>query len=135
MFQCAISINGVTHLPEQLDYDLDYIESEKLLTKIKQALGDPKADKVMLKAKSPALHADKITIPILLIHGVDDKRVPYEQSELMLEALEDINGEVELITLEDTGHAAFREQDNIEKIYKATEKFLRTHMGPIKKLN
>ena len=124
MYACAASINGVSHLPEQIEYDLDKFDSEKLITFIKKSVGDPNIDADMLQARSPALHADKIKTPILLIHGDEDERVPYEQSELMYKALKKHNKEVEFITLEETGHAAFVYEEDIRVIYTALEKFL-----------
>ena len=39
-------------------------------------------------AESPALHADRITAPVLLIHSEHDITVPIAQSEIMEQALE-----------------------------------------------
>jgi dipeptidyl aminopeptidase/acylaminoacyl peptidase len=36
---------------------------------------------------SPAKHLDKVSIPILLVHGRDDTVVPLEQSRMMADAL------------------------------------------------
>ena len=128
LYQCAISINGVTHLPEQIDYDLDVFESEELRTYIKNSIGDPEKDMAMLRQRSPALHANKIKIPIMLIHGDDDEVVPYEQSEMMFEALEDANKTATFITLKETGHSAFYYTQDIEDIYKETEAFLTKYL-------
>ena len=68
----------------------------------------------MLIAKSPALHAEKIKASILLIHGEEDDVVPYEQSEMMLDALEDNNARFRMVTLEDTGHYAFNYKEDTE---------------------
>lgn len=124
LYRCAVSINGVTHLPEQVEYDLDKLKSDKLKTYIKQSIGDLETDMNMLIAKSPALHAEKIKASILLIHGEEDDVVPYEQSEMMLDALEDNNARVRMVTLEDTGHYAFNYKEDIETIYQSVEVFL-----------
>lgn len=124
LYRCAVSINGVTHLPEQVEYDLDKLKSDKLKTYIKQSIGDLETDMNMLIAKSPALHAEKIKASILLIHGEEDDVVPYEQSEMMLDALEDNNARVRMVTLEDTGHYAFNYKEDTETIYQSVEVFL-----------
>jgi dipeptidyl aminopeptidase/acylaminoacyl peptidase len=134
MYKCAISINGVTHLPDQVDYDLDKFESEELRTYIRESIGDPEKDKEMLRARSPALHANKIKGPILLIHGDEDEVVPYDQSEMMFDALDEAKKYVKMITLKETGHNAFRYTQDIEDIYKETEEFLRTHLPTNKQL-
>lgn len=130
MFQCVASINGVSHLPDQIEYDLNKFDSEVLQTFIKKSIGHPVDDAKMLIARSPALQANKIKVPVLLIHGDKDKVVPYEQAQVMEEALEDLNKPVELITLEDTTHSAFRYEEDVIVIYEAIEKFLAEHLGP-----
>ncbi|WP_371195725.1 alpha/beta hydrolase family protein [Glaciecola sp. SC05] len=132
MFQCVVSISGVTHLPEQVDYDLDKFESDTLITFIKDSIGDPEKDIDMLKARSPALHAKNINVPVLLIHGDEDEVVPFEQSELMFDALEDINKSVRMITLKDTGHNALYYEQDIEDVYTEIEAFLLKHL-PVNK--
>jgi dipeptidyl aminopeptidase/acylaminoacyl peptidase len=41
----------------------------------------------MLEKYSPALHANKITIPLLIVAGEDDDVVPFSQAKLMIRAL------------------------------------------------
>lgn len=124
MFQCVVSINGVTHLPEQVEFDLNKFESEELHTFIKESIGDPDADADMLKARSPALLAKNIKVPVLLIHGDKDEVVPYEQAEMMEKAMKKHNKTVEFITLEDAGHSIFYYDEDIRAVYGAVERFL-----------
>lgn len=124
MYKCAASINGVTHLPEQVEFDLDKFESERLQAFIKDSIGDPDKDQKMLEARSPALHADKINVPILLIHGDEDKVVPYEQAELMFEALEDNDKTARFITLKETGHNFMHYREDTLDVFNALERFL-----------
>ena len=53
---------------------------------------------------SPASHADKVTIPILLIHGKDDTVVPYDQSVEMADALRRAGKPVDFVTLNHEDH-------------------------------
>lgn len=128
MFQCAVSINGVTHLPKQVDFDLDKFESEYLLDYVVNTIGHPEQDAEMLKARSPALHADKIKASILLIHGDKDKVVPYSQAKVMAKALKKNEKNYKFITLEETGHSAFRYEEDVELIYNEVEAFLAKHL-------
>ncbi|GAA0854595.1 S9 family peptidase [Aliiglaciecola litoralis] len=124
MFRCAISISGVSHLPEQVEFDLDKYDSERFHNYIKDSIGDPEKDMPMLVAKSPALQADKINIPVLLIHGDDDDIVPLEQSEMMFDALDDRKKWVRMITLKETGHNTLYYKQDIEDVFTETEAFL-----------
>jgi dipeptidyl aminopeptidase/acylaminoacyl peptidase len=57
-----------------------------------------------LAAISPAKLADKVDIPLLLIHGKDDTVVPYVQSTLMADAMKKAGKPVELVTLPSEDH-------------------------------
>jgi dipeptidyl aminopeptidase/acylaminoacyl peptidase len=53
---------------------------------------------------SPASQADKVTIPVLLIHGKDDTVVPFVQSQIMADALRRSGRSAELVTLDKEDH-------------------------------
>jgi dipeptidyl aminopeptidase/acylaminoacyl peptidase len=53
---------------------------------------------------SPALHAARVTIPILLVHGKDDTVVDYKQSQIMAEALAKAGKPFEFVTLQGEDH-------------------------------
>jgi dipeptidyl aminopeptidase/acylaminoacyl peptidase len=57
-----------------------------------------------LQAISPIEHVSAVTAPVLLIHGRDDTVVPYEQSEVMADALKRQGKSVELVTLKHEDH-------------------------------
>lgn len=67
-------------------------------------IGHPKNDKAMIEAVSPALLADRITKPILLIHGKEDRVVPVKQTTIMEKALKKANKPYTKLILEDAGH-------------------------------
>ncbi|MFC4699818.1 alpha/beta fold hydrolase [Glaciecola siphonariae] len=133
LYACAASINGVTHLPEQIEFDLDKFEGNAILTSyVKDTIGDPQTDAVMLQASSPALNAQRINTPILLVHGEEDSVVPYEQAELMQDALEAHNKNFKFVGIEDAGHNIFYYSDHSRPVYEALETFLSEHLGEAK---
>lgn len=103
VYRCAASVSGVTSLKRQVGY------SASTQGKIAQrywsrfmgarGLNDP-----ILTALSPADLADKVEIPILLVHGKDDTVVPLEQSELMARALRKAGKPVDLVVLPGEDH-------------------------------
>lgn len=129
VFKCSISINGVTHLKKIVQYDIRYTENEEIEQLIYQRMGHPKTDQQYLDNNSPALHAEKIDIPVLLIAGKDDSVVPYSQAQLMKKALQKHDKTYEFITLKDTGHNPFYYVEDQEKVYTAVEKFLENHLN------
>ena len=62
------------------------------------------SDKVDTDTISPSENADKIRVPVLLMHGDKDNTVPIEQSEVMERALKRAGKPVEAIYLEGADH-------------------------------
>ncbi|MDO6836755.1 prolyl oligopeptidase family serine peptidase [Pseudoalteromonas carrageenovora] len=56
---------------------------------------------------SPVFHADKVTTPMLLLHGDSDTNVPVGESLTMYTALKLLNKDVELIEYKDANHQIF----------------------------
>ncbi len=129
LFKCAVSLNGVTHLPRQVKHDMKEVDDKDDRQElIFDRIGHPKQDKAMLELNSPALHADRIRIPVMIVAGTDDDVVPYSQARLMVKALKKANVEHEFITLKDTGHNPFYYQEDIEAVFKAVDSFLAQHL-------
>jgi len=130
LFKCAISLNGVTHLVKQVEFDMKNIVDKDEWQKILfDRIGHPKVDKEMLNRNSPALSAGKITIPVMIVAGTDDETVPFSQAKLMVKALKKAEVEYEFIELEDTGHNPFYFREDMEVVFNAVEKFLATHLN------
>jgi dienelactone hydrolase len=66
-----------------------------------QAIGEEGA---ALDRYSAARNADRVSIPLLIIHGDEDQTVPFEQSEIMERAMRRAGKPVRLIRLEDMDH-------------------------------
>ena len=85
---------------------------------------DPAADAI-----SPSKHIDAITVPVLLIHGKDDTVVPFEQSEVMYDALRAAKKRVELVTLKGEDHWLSRSATRLQML-ESSVAFLRAHNPP-----
>ena len=85
---------------------------------------DPKLDAI-----SPIKHVDKVTIPILLIHGKDDTVVPISQSEDMADALKAAGKQVEFVKLDGEDHWLSKSATRLQML-EATVKFLETNNPP-----
>ncbi|QCZ95054.1 alpha/beta hydrolase family protein [Salinimonas iocasae] len=82
LFACAISVNGVSDLKYLERNARNFVNHEF----VKNQIGDNSDD---LEARSPLYHAEKITTPVLLVHGEEDRRVSVRHSRMMAEELED----------------------------------------------
>jgi dipeptidyl aminopeptidase/acylaminoacyl peptidase len=120
LFQCAISFAGMSDLVK-MSNNFRYFTNKNTARK---QFGE---DKKQLKETSPVRMAEKVKIPILLIHGDDDVIVPVEQSRIMARALEK-NGKVhEYIELEEGTHN-LDYLPHRQQTFEAMEKFLQTHL-------
>ncbi|WP_286269731.1 alpha/beta hydrolase family protein [Thalassotalea hakodatensis] len=129
VYQCAVSINGVSDIAEMLEQEEDnHGRDSSILAYWQEVTVNNNIEKEELDAISPAKHAANINVPVLLIHGTDDMVVPIEQSEIMVEAMEDANKKVEFIKLKMEGHHLKQNQSKII-ILKALDKFISNHIG------
>lgn len=107
LYRAAISICGVGDLPEMLAWEKreDDTPGEQIYEFWTRRIGDPGTAGPALEQASPRRRAAEITCPVLLVHGIDDPIVPVFQSRRMHDALRAAGKTVELIEIEDAGHA------------------------------
>jgi len=79
IYRCAISGAGVHDLPDMVAYDKEYLGRYGA-----QFIGSAAGK---LAAVSPARHAEEFTVPILIVHGAKDDRVPVAQSRELVKRL------------------------------------------------
>ncbi len=126
LYSCAISINGVADLVDQARYDIREGDDDEDAY-VRRSIGDPREDRDRLIARSPARHADRIKIPVLLFHGEDDEVVPVRQSRKMEKALQRAGGDVTLIEFEYEGHSNWSTK-NRKTYFRESLAFLEEHL-------
>jgi dipeptidyl aminopeptidase/acylaminoacyl peptidase len=119
LFQCAISVNGVSDWSMMLNRAQHYIQEEI----IEEMLGK-KSD---LKEVSPLKRASEIRVPILILHGEMDRVVPVKQSRRMAKALEKLEKEYRYIELDNGDHNLSDYRDRTATLT-AIESFLARHL-------
>jgi dipeptidyl aminopeptidase/acylaminoacyl peptidase len=131
IYRCAVSVAGPADLAKMLDYSerQQNREDNRVTRYWMRFMGAKSDDDPALAAISPALHADKVTIPMLLIHGEDDTVVQYRQSKIMQSALEDAKRPVTLVTLDSEDHWLSRAATRTQML-KATVDFLKANNPP-----
>lgn len=116
LYRCAVSVAGVT--------DVAYlVKSSRRFTNyevVKEQIGD---DFSALYERSPVSKADKITIPVLLLHGDKDRVVKVQHSREMFDELKSRKKNVEYIELENGDHY-LSNNDHRLTTFKALDKFL-----------
>jgi dipeptidyl aminopeptidase/acylaminoacyl peptidase len=103
LYACAVSINGVTDLPNFIGYITRQGGDESnALYYWRDHIGPPTDAQVI--AKSPARNVSAIRAPILLLHASQDTTVPITQSQAMARALTAANKKFQFIELPGDDH-------------------------------
>jgi dipeptidyl aminopeptidase/acylaminoacyl peptidase len=119
LYRCAIGYAGVYDL-ELMLHSADVPKSKGGRAFLAEVLGGDVAD---LKSRSPAYNAEKIGIPVLLIHGKEDWRADYAQAKRMRDALEKNKKTYEWLVLAGEGHGVYDENSRRE-VYERILAFL-----------
>lgn len=124
MFRCAVGYAGVYDL-EMLLQAADKKDRKFADAVFRKYLG---ADPAQHRLNSPAFLADKIKLPVLLIHGSADDVTPVAQGKAMRAALEAAGNPPEYLQVSSEGHGFFLPANKL-KVLKALEAFLARHIG------
>ena len=89
--------------------------------------GSLEEDRELLESISPLNRADRIDAPLFVLHGANDPRVPLEEAEQIVSALERRSIPVELLVFEDEGHGIAKLENQIEAYTRVVE-FLEEHV-------
>ncbi|TCV94975.1 dipeptidyl aminopeptidase/acylaminoacyl peptidase [Luteibacter rhizovicinus] len=124
MFRCAIGYAGIYDL--KMMYSKGDIRQQKYgRSYLTNVIGRDDAD---LAANSPTMLADKIDVPVFLVHGEDDQRAPFEQAKAMRAALDKAHRKYEWMSVPGEGHG-FYKSENEEAFLTKMETFLKANIG------
>jgi dienelactone hydrolase len=90
---------------------------------MKTLIGDPLKDPAAFAGVSPLVQAGRITQPLLIAHGAQDKRVPIVHAAKFRSAVTEKNRNVEYVVYPEEGHGWRHEADDID-FWKRVEAFL-----------
>jgi dipeptidyl aminopeptidase/acylaminoacyl peptidase len=85
-------------------------------------------DRALYEQRSPLFHADQISCPVILLQGLDDRVVPPNQAEAMLEPLAARGIRHEYVPFEGEGHG-FRKAESIVDALEAELRFFGEVLG------
>lgn len=125
LYACGIDYVGVSNLFTFMQTIPPYWRP--MLEMMYEQVGHPEHDADQLAATSPALHADKIKVPLFVAQGANDPRVNKAESDQMVEALRQRGVVVEYMVKDNEGHG-FHNQENRFDFYRAMERFLKAHL-------
>jgi dipeptidyl aminopeptidase/acylaminoacyl peptidase len=134
LYKCIVSIAGISDLKTMLNWDKkEQGKNSWVVTYMEQQFSNGEADTQAMAAVSPVYFAEKFKAPVLLIHGADDKRVPFTESEQMKKALKKAKKDVTLVELKGEDHFLSQSSTRLLALDEMV-KFVNLHIGS-EKLN
>ena len=124
LFKCVVGYVGV--------YDLNLMYSNGDIPDLwggkgylEKVLG---TDEASLTANSPVTHASKITADVMIVHGVEDRRVPLKHARVMRKALRAAGKDPEWVIYDGVGHGVWNEEKR-KDLYTRLLTFLDKNIG------
>ena len=128
LYACAVDYVGVSNLFSFLQTIPPYWKP--MLDMMYEMVGNPEKDAQMLRENSPALNAERIKTPLLVVQGANDPRVNINESNQMVDALRKRGVHVDYMVKDNEGHG-FHNEENRFDFYRAMEKFLGKYLKGI----
>jgi dipeptidyl aminopeptidase/acylaminoacyl peptidase len=125
LYQCAIGYAGVYDLNLMRKTD-SFSDTPRDRRFFDRTLG---ADPAALAAISPATRVGELKVPVMLVHGRDDKIANFDQFEAMRAALEGAGHPPEVLVVDGEGHG-FAKPENKARLYEQLADFLDRNIGP-----
>jgi len=121
LFGAACNIVGIVNFQTFLEKTKDYRR------KLREAEYGPLSDPEFLKSISPIYKADRIDMPLMIAHGLNDPRVPIGEAMQIAVALKKRGVDVEELYFPDEGHG-FAKEDNRLLYYQELARFFEKHL-------
>jgi dipeptidyl aminopeptidase/acylaminoacyl peptidase len=125
LYRCAIGYVGLYSMSLWMR-DSDVSESEWGRNYQREVFPETEAGR---QAQSPAFNVERIKVPLMLVHGAKDPRVPISQYNLLVKRLEEAGKPPEVKIVEDKEGHGFYDYQNQVDLYTAMEAFLDKHIG------
>lgn len=133
LYRCAVGYVGVYDMPLFFKGDgSDASRSRNIGQYLRSHVG---AEQEYLQSISPVHHVDKIQVPLFIVHGSKDVRVPIIHANNLRKALDNAGKPYEWM-VKDDGHGFFK-VENRGELYDAMLNFFNKHIGaaPVAKQN
>ncbi|GAA5080279.1 alpha/beta hydrolase family protein [Lysobacter panacisoli] len=125
LYRCAVGYVGVYDLPLMKKVG-DPQRGRGNRNYLDRALG---TDEAVMIANSPARNATKIKVPVMLVQGSADTRVPMDQFDAMVTGFRKAGVSVETMVVKGEGHGFYKPENRAE-LYRRLEAFLARNLGP-----
>jgi dipeptidyl aminopeptidase/acylaminoacyl peptidase len=122
LFAVGVDVCGIS------DFASFYARTEPwIATAATTKYGDPDADAALLRELSPLHRVDRITAPLLVVHGAHDTNVPLGQAQQVVDALRERGASPGFLLFEDEGHEV-RGTDNLVAFVREVVRWVAAHL-------
>ncbi|RIJ15596.1 S9 family peptidase [Henriciella mobilis] len=130
LYRCVAAIAPVADLEKMLRTESrDHGRDSWSVTYWERIMADGDARREKLRSISPSEFADSFKAPVLLIHGIDDTVVEYDQSRIMKRALDRAGKDVDLVKLKGGDHWLSDSETRLATL-QALDAFVSEHLAP-----
>jgi dipeptidyl aminopeptidase/acylaminoacyl peptidase len=126
LYRCGISIAGVTDWTDIVK-ERKGEEYRYAFLHFKDWIGDPKTEASFLTSISPVTFADRITAPVFIVQGKEDRVVPPKQARKIIAALEKAGHKPQVLNFFGEGHG-IKQPKNRARLFTEMERFLGQHL-------
>jgi dipeptidyl aminopeptidase/acylaminoacyl peptidase len=128
VFACGVDLVGISNMVTWMENVPEYWIP--MMPLLKDRVGDVSTEegKAFLMERSPISHVDKIARPLLIGQGANDPRVPQQESDQIVKAMQDHGIAVTYALYSDEGHG-FARPENSLSFWAVMEAFLAQHLG------
>lgn len=123
LWSAAVDIVGIANMVTFLENTGSYRRALR-----ESEYGSLENDRKFLESISPIHKADRITAPLMVIHGRNDPRVPVGEAEQIVSEVEKNGGIVESLIYDDEGHGLAKLKNRLDA-YPKIAAFLDEHLG------
>ncbi len=108
LYAAGVAWIGVTDLPDMYEHTMPHYRTELM----EKYLGTPEENPDLYEERSPIEHVENLAAPLLIVHGVNDHRVPVSQARRFRGTLDDFGytegeeADYEYVELGEEGHAS-----------------------------
>ena len=128
LYDAGVAWIGLTDLEEMYETTMPHFRTELM----EKYLGDPEANADLYRERSPIEYAENLSAPLLMVHGVNDHRVPVGQARLFRDRLEELGYEAstdfEYEELGEEGHASSDQEQKL-RLFRLLDNFLDRRIG------
>jgi len=130
LYDAGIAWIGVTNLEDMFENTMPHFRTELM----EKYLGTPEENPDLYRDRSPVTHAEHLDRPLLMVHGVNDRRVPVSQARIFRDRLEELGfeegeeGDYEYVELGEEGHAS-SDIDQKIRLFEILDDFLDRRVG------